>query len=123
MGEGGYGVPQNVGVRQSCKDGKIQGWQRYLCRPCSYRYTVAQRSGTADHQTKRTTVHLHLEGLGFRSIGRILHYCNVAVLNWIKAFGEQLEDVQSDAPVPTTELDELHSYVMSKKPLLVMGCC
>ena len=55
-----------------CKDGIVQGRQRYLCKGCRYRYTVEQRSGTGDKATRRQALELYLEGLGFRSIGRIL---------------------------------------------------
>jgi transposase len=106
-----------------CKDGVVKGRQRYLCKGCGYRYTVVQRFGTADKATKRRALELYLEGLGFRSIGRLLNFSNVAVLRWIKAFGKQLEDIRSDHAVEVMELDEMHTYLGSKKPLLAMDCC
>lgn len=33
---------------------------------------------------------LYLEGLGFKSIGRILGVSNVTVLKWIRSMGEKL---------------------------------
>ena len=104
-----------------CKDGMARGRQRYLCKTCRYRYTVAQRSGTATEATKRQALHLYLEGLGFRSIGRILHYSNVSILNWIRAFGEQLPDIKGEALIQTLELDELHTYVGQKKTIAGYG--
>jgi len=73
-----------------CKDGKVQGRQRYLCKECKYRYTVRPRSGTGDKTVRRQALELYWEGLGFRSIGRILKFSNVSILNWIREFGEQL---------------------------------
>jgi transposase-like protein len=104
-----------------CKDGFVGGRQRYLCKGCGYRYTVKQRSGTAEAEVKRQALQLYLEGLGFRSIGRILKFSNVAVLKWIRAFGEQLEAVKRDEPIQVMELDEMHSYIGSKKTFAGSG--
>ena len=60
------------GGKVHCKDGIVQGRQRYLCKGCRYRYTVERRAGTGDKATKRQALELYLNGLGFRSIGRIL---------------------------------------------------
>ncbi|WP_411727774.1 IS1 family transposase [Methyloglobulus sp.] len=103
------------GKQASCKDGQVNGRQRYLCKDCHPRYTVAQRSGTGDKAVKRQALELYLEGLGFRSIGRVLGFSNVTILNWVRAFGEQLAAIKSDRPVQVVELDEMHSYVGSKK--------
>ena len=103
------------GKQASCKDGLVNGRQRYLCKDCHHRYTVAQRSGTGNPAVKRQALELYLEGLGFRSIGRVLGFSNVTILNWIRAFGEQVDAIKNDEPVHVIELDEMHSYVGSKK--------
>jgi hypothetical protein len=51
-----------------------------------------------------------LEGLGFRSIGRILGFSPVVVSQWVKAFGESVEQLKRPV-AQIVELDELHSYV------------
>jgi transposase-like protein len=109
------------GSGEHCKDGIVKGRQRYLCKACSHRYTVLRRSGTADAAVKRQALQLYLEGLGFRSIGRILKFSNVAVLQWIRAFGEQLEAIKRDDPVAVMELDEMHSYIAHKKTIAGFG--
>ena len=109
------------GKAEYCKDGIVKGRQRYLCKRCRYRYTVQHRYGTADPTVKRQALQLYLEGLGFRSIGRVLKFSNVAVLQWIRAFGEQLEAIKRDDPVEVMELDELHSYIGSKKTIAGYG--
>jgi len=43
---------------------------------------------------------MYLEGLGFRSIGRILNCSHVAVYRWIKQYGEKAQ-----LPIAATELD------------------
>ena len=106
---------------EHCKDGIVKGRQRYLCKACRHRYTVQRRSGTADPATKRQALHLYLEGLGFRSIGRILKFSNVAIILWIRAFGEQLQAIKHDDPVEVVELDEMHSYIGRKKTIAGFG--
>ena len=63
---------------------------------------------------KRFTLHLHLESLGFRSIGRILGVSNVSVLKWIRAFGEQAESIRTEHNIAVVEMDELHTYIGQK---------
>ena len=103
------------------KDGKVQGRQRYLCKKCKYRYTVKQRSGTGDKCVRRRALELYLEGLGFRSIGRILNFSNVSILNWIKEFGAKLEELKNEKQIKIVEMDEMHSYIMRKKTIAGSG--
>ena len=104
-----------------CKDGIVQGRQRYLCKNCGRRYTVVSRSGAATDEIKRMALQLYLEGLGLRAIGRILKFSNVSILNWIRAFGMELEALKREEPVEIMELDEMHSYLCSKKTIAGYG--
>jgi transposase len=63
---------------------------------------------------------LYLEGLGVRSIGRILGLSHVAVYRWVKAFGEQVEQIKRPA-AQIVELEERHSYVGHKKTIAGSG--
>lgn len=73
------------------KDGIVNGRQRYRCKGCGYRHTVAERG--AGVAVRRQTLQLYLEGMGFRAIGRFLEVSHVAVYYWIKAFGEAVGSV------------------------------
>ena len=99
------------------KDGVVKDKQRYKCKDCGFRYTVASGSKAKPLHMKKLALQLYLEGLGFRSIGRILKVSNVTVLNWIRAFGEQLDELKSDKLVVYTEMDEMHTYVGQKKTI------
>ncbi len=99
------------------KDGVVKGRQRYKCKDCGFRYTVASGSKAKPLHMKKFALQLYLEGLGFRSIGRVLEVSNVTVLNWIRAFGEQMEELKSAEPVVYTEMDEMHTYVGQKKTI------
>ena len=101
------------------KSGKMKGRQRYKCKSCNYHYTVSHRGASKDQ--KRQALELYLEGLGFRSIGRILKFSHVAVFNWIKKFGEELENLKSSNKIKIVEIDEMHSYVSNKKTITGSG--
>jgi len=103
----------------SVKSGKINGRQRYKCKECSCNYTVLIKSTAKPKSFKQQALHLYLEGLGFRSIGRILGVSNVSVLNWIRDFGENVHELHSASQeIEFVEVDELHTYVGRKKLLL-----
>ena len=73
---------------------------------------------------KKAALHLYLEGLGFRLIGRFLGVSNVSVLQWIRIFGKAIHDLHSGSrEIEMVEVDEMYSYIGSKKLLLDMDCC
>ena len=104
------------------KAGFIDGKQRYKCRSCNYHFSVTLKSTAKPKSLKKQALQLYLEGLGFRSIGRLLGVSNVSVLNWIRSFGEEISTLQErDAPVEFVELDEMHSCIKNKKTTVGFG--
>jgi len=103
------------------KDGVIKEKQRYKCKECNHRYTVEIKSTSKPIKMKRYALELYLEGLGFRSIGRLLGVSHVAVYQWIKSFGENIESLRSDNEIEIMELDEMHTYIGSKKTIVGYG--
>ena len=107
---------------KSVKSGIIKGRQRYTCKMCKYNYTVTIKSTAKPKSLKRQALHLYLEGLGFRSIGRFLGVSNVSVLNWIRDFGQKVQELNSDSQqIEMVEVDEMHSYISSKKTTVGFG--
>jgi transposase len=102
------------------KSGVLNGRQRYKCKECHYLFTVPHKSDTATPEQRRLAVTLYLEGLGFRSIGRILGFSHVAVYQWIRALGAEVAAIKRPA-AQVVELDELHSYVGHKKTIAGSG--
>jgi hypothetical protein len=49
----------------------------------------------------------------------MLKVSNVAVLKWIKGFGEQIIQYKNEVPAKIVELDELHTYI--KKTIVGSG--
>ncbi len=94
---------------------------RYKCKDCNYNYTKGRNS--KDRSIKRFALELYLEGLGFRSIGRILKVSHVSIFNWIKQYGQNLDLLQNSHEICVTEIDEMHSYIGSKKLCLDLDCC
>ena len=107
------------GSSDCTKDGIVLEKQRYKCKSCGYRRTVSYRG--ISPAIKRQALQLYLEGLGFRSIGRLLKCSHVAVYNWIKAYGESIESIRSTAGVDVVEMDEMHTYIGSKKTIAGSG--
>ena len=101
------------------KDGIVKQRQRYFCKDCGHHFTVEQVG--KPNKLKRDALILYLEGLGFRSIGRYLNVSHVAVFNWIKSFGEKIEEFRSPEDIEVIELDEMHTYIGSKKTIVGSG--
>lgn len=101
------------------KDGIVKSKQRYFCKDCKHRFTVEHVG--KPNSMKRNALILYLEGLGFRSIGRILNVSHVAVFNWIKSFGEKLDEFRNIAEIEVIEMDEMHTYIGSKKTIVGSG--
>ena len=97
------------------KAGLALGRQRYKCKDCRYYYTVLQKSDVKSSSTRRLAFQMYLEGLGFRAIGRILKISYGTVYQWIKKWGGQLELPKRNEEIAIVELDEMHTYVGSKK--------
>ena len=103
------------------KDGIVGGRQRHYCKDCHYRYTVQQKSNTKSAATRRLALEMYLEGLGFRAIGRILKISHTIVYYWVKEWGERVALPQKEGPVSVVELDEMHTYIGSKKTTVGYG--
>ena len=107
---------------KSVKSGKIKDRQRYKCKECGCNYSVELKSTANPQYLKKQALHLYLEGLGFRSIGRFLRVSNVSVLNWIRSFGKEVEKLNTERKeIEMVEVDEMHSYINSKKTIVGYG--
>jgi len=103
------------GSTEYCKDGKIKERQRYKCKRCVYRYTVTHKSDVKSQETRRVAFEMYLEGLGFRAVGRLLKISYGTVYHWIKNWEKQIELPKRNEQIEIVELDEIHTYVGSKK--------
>ena len=99
---------------QLVKDGFINKNQRYKCKNCNYRPTVKESEYRGNKNVKRAALELYLEGLGFRSIGRILKYSHVSIYNWIRSMGAKIKELKKTEEAKYVEIDEMHTYVSKK---------
>jgi transposase-like protein len=96
------------------KFGIVGGRQRFHCKDCKLAYTVSEIGKPME--TKRMALKMYLEGVGMRSIGRLLKIHHTTVLNWIRKFGKEAsEQVELATRAPIIEMDELFTFVGAKK--------
>lgn len=98
---------------QTCiKDGIVKQKQRFKCKACGYRHTVAHRGFSLE--IRRQALQLYLAGLGFRSIGRLLKCSHVTVSQWIHSHGESIKSIRPEGQVKTIKINEMQTQVESK---------
>lgn len=106
------------GCVEKTKSGTVHGMQRYRCKGCGYLYTKSSRRGYPMEVRKRA-VSLYLEGLGFRSISRLLSVSHVSLQRWVKDLAHQIQIIKSQQEqghhATLMELDEMWHYVGKKR--------
>ncbi len=103
------------------KTGFVGCRQRYKCKDCGYFFSVEKKSDVKTLEQKRLALQMYLEGLGFRAIGRILNISYGTVYRWVKKWEVSVELPQNEDPIEIVVLDEIHSYVQSKKSTVGAG--
>ena len=68
------------------KSGIINGRQRYLCKKCTYYFTVEKEGKSIDPYYVIKALQLHIEGVTYREIERILGVSHVSVMNWVRKY-------------------------------------
>jgi len=99
------------------KNGRTQaGSQRYKCQQCGRRYSPEAKTNGYPEKLRRQAVQLYADGMNFRRIGRHLGVNHQTVINWVKAYSDQLPaQAPQPAAVGVVELDELFTFVGKKK--------
>jgi putative ATPase subunit of terminase (gpP-like) len=104
------------GFVDGCGAIALNGRQRYKCKGCSHYFSVKKPIRHKSNETKQMAIKMYLEGLGFRTIGRLLNISHQTVYKWVKQLGEEhqirFDDKQE---IDLVELDEIHSYTKHKK--------
>ena len=68
------------------KSGIIKNRQRFKCKKCHYFFTVNKLGKTIDDYYVIKALQLHLEGISYREIERLLGVSHVSVMNWVKKY-------------------------------------
>ena len=101
---------------EQVKAGKTKyGSQRYKCKGCQRRHTPEPKPQGYPEAVRQEAVRQYVDGMNYRRIARHLGVDHKSVMNWVKAHAVQ----QAQAPVPAdisnAEMDELYTFVGSKK--------
>lgn len=104
-----------MSIGQNVKNVIIRGKQRYKSKKCGNNFTFDYSQVAEKEKKRRFGLSMYLECLGFHSIGRLLNVSHVTVINWVKKYGSELSKIRNQKPVQMMELDELHTYLSSKK--------
>ena len=109
--------PHCASSEQQTKSGHTRtGSQRYKCKECQRIYTPEPKPLGYPEETKREAVRLYLEGTNFRRIGRVLGVNHQSVVNWVNSYHASLPAAEQSVAAPQTlEMDELFTFVGSKK--------
>lgn len=79
------------------------------------RYTPEPKARGYSDEVRLQAIRMYVDGINYRRIARHLNIHHTSVINWVKAFAAQLPD----APLPenshTIELDELFTFIETKK--------
>ena len=107
------------------KNGHRRGKQNHLCLDCGRQFVenpVSQRGYSDD--VRRICLRMYVNGMGFRAIERVTGVHHTTVINWVKQVGAQLPDSHTPDTIPDVgELDELETFIGSKKQNLDLDCC
>ena len=98
------------------KAGRTQaGSQRYKCKTCQRLYTPDPKPMGYDDEMRQQAVKMYVDGMNYRRIARHLGIDHKTVMNWVKAYGDQLPPAPQPTEVVVVEMDELYTFIGSKK--------
>lgn len=98
------------------KNGFRRGKQSYKCKDCGCQYVENPVSRKYSVEIKQLCLKMYLNGMGFRAIARVTEIDHTTIINWVREQGETLSDEVNSEEIPEiTEIDELQTFVSSKK--------
>jgi len=99
------------------KNGFRRGKQNHFCVDCGRQFVANPQNhrGYSD-EIRRICLRMYVNGMGFRGIERVTGVHHTTVINWVKQASEIIPDAyESEMPVRVGEMDELQTFVGSKK--------
>jgi len=106
------------------KNGIRRGKQNHICVNCDRQFVEnPQNHRGYNDKMRKTCLKMYLNGMGFRGIERVTGVHHTTIINWVKQIGKLLPDAYDPEIVPEVgELDELQTFVGSKKTKYGIGC-
>lgn len=93
----------------------ITGSQQYSCKHCKAKYTPEPKKRGYLIELRFQAIQMYVDRINYRRIGRHLMVHHTTVINWVKAFAAQLPDTPPPEDLHTIELDELFTFIETKK--------
>ncbi|WP_224995329.1 helix-turn-helix domain-containing protein [Cesiribacter sp. SM1] len=107
---------------KTAKSGIVKNRQRYRCKQCNYHFTVEKAGKQIDSYYVIKALQLHLEGVGYREIERLLGVSHVTVMNWVKKWGIKAPDQLEYRPTYSVmNHQELLHFMKDNRQLKGMG--
>jgi len=91
------------------------GSQRWRCKDCQKNYTPKPNPKGYRQEIKTLAFRLYMEGNTLRGIGRILKIHHQTVTNWLAVYAKNLPAGPFPDSVEIGEMDELYTFIESKK--------
>jgi transposase len=91
------------------------GSQRYKCQYCGKKYTPFPKEHGYSREMRERAIKMYVDGINFRRIGRLLNVHHQSVINWVNAHVAHLPDAPVPGQVEDVEMDELYTFISSKK--------
>jgi transposase-like protein len=108
--------PKCSATAKQNKIGKTSaGSQRYRCFVCQCKYTPEKKQRGYDTALRKQAVQLYVDGMNLRRIARHLGIHHSTVADWVKTYAEELPETPMPSEVKTAEMDELFTFIGSKK--------
>ena len=93
----------------------VAGSQQYSCKHCKTKYTPEPKERGYPDEMRLQAIKMYVDGINYRRIARHLAIHHTTVINWVKAFAAQLPDAPLPEELHTIELDELFTFIETKK--------
>lgn len=82
---------------------------------CQHKYTPEPKQHGYPVSLRKQAVEMYVDGGNFRRIARHLGINHQTVVNWVTAHAEGLPEAPVPAEVKEAEMDELFTFIGSKK--------
>lgn len=104
------------------KSGIIKDKQRFLCKDCTYYFTVDKMGKQIDDYYVIKALQLYLEGLSYREIERIIGVSHVSISSWVKKYNlKRPEITNSKSNYKILKKSELIEYLQQENQMKGAG--
>lgn len=100
---------------KSRKFGHQDRRQRLKCNKCGRVWMILSKQRGYSPEVKQLCIKMYLNGMTFRGIERATEIHHTTIIDWVREAEAQLTEDEEAEPSKAAELDELQTFVGSKK--------